>query len=152
MKTQKPKVEVRWIDDDDPTVVANISQLHFGKRGLTAKKVYAFIGRADHIPKILRIDGKTVGYLFYHLDRGLVLIEEIAVTQPRQGHGRRLIRHLLASLPKLRRSIAAIRVPETNLDAQLFFRKMGFKAFRVVKPRGKPPYYAMKFTVPSARE
>lgn len=150
-QTRKPpKIEVRWIDDDDPQAICAIARERLGRLGETWEEtlasVYRYMDRTDHVPKVLRVDGKVEGYIFYRLERGLVFIDEIAVRTSRQGYGRRLVRHLLGSLGRLRRKLVAVQVPETNLPAQLFFRSMGFKWFRTVKrKRDREPVYAMKY-------
>jgi ribosomal-protein-alanine N-acetyltransferase len=146
MKRAPAGVEIRWLTENDVGFVAGLSQQCFGPRGLTAAQVLAFAAKPNYIPKVIRVDGKPAGYVLYNLEDGAVFIREVAVCprQRRRGHGRRLVRHVLRSLPRLKRRIAAVRVPETNLEAQLFFRSLEFKAYRVIK-RAPEPYYAMRY-------
>jgi ribosomal-protein-alanine N-acetyltransferase len=138
MKALKPKVEVRWIDDDDPQEIVRIAAENFGpEHRLSLQDVYTFINKTDHIPKVLHVNGKVVGYLFYLLKKDTVVVQEIAVYPHRKGYGRRLMRHLIVSLNRLRRRNILVGVPEVNLAAQLFFRSLGFKCFRIVKRKDR---------------
>jgi [ribosomal protein S18]-alanine N-acetyltransferase len=51
----------------------------------------------------------------------------------RQGVGAKMVERLVAKLSFQRRNRIVLEVRETNLGAQLFFRKMGFRANRVLK-------------------
>ena len=63
----------------------------------------------------------------------------------RQGIGRQMVNKLLGKLSSHRRTKITLEIRESNLAAQLFFRKQGFKATRVLRSyfedSGEDAYY-----------
>ena len=78
---------------------------------------------------------RIVGYMLYELDVKSLEIANFAVAEDcrRQGVGRALIEKLKNKLTPQRRSAIKTLVREGNLDAQLFFKAMGFVARGMVK-------------------
>ena len=79
-------------------------------------------------------DGQPVGYLVYEMGKNFVSIENLAVTylHRRSGVGRTLIQALAQRMECCVDSIN-LTVRERNLDAQLFFRQMGFSAVAILR-------------------
>jgi ribosomal-protein-alanine N-acetyltransferase len=51
----------------------------------------------------------------------------------RRGIGTRLISRLVKKLPRKRRGSIIVEVRESNVEAQVFFRRAGFRAVRVIR-------------------
>jgi ribosomal-protein-alanine N-acetyltransferase len=80
-------------------------------------------------------DGRVVGYMIYELHQNRLHILNFAVSQGsrRAGIGRQMLEKLMGKLHPERRSRIMLEVRETNLAAQLFFRRFGFRAIRVLR-------------------
>lgn len=79
--------------------------------------------------------GVVVGYMIYELHKERLHLLNIAVHAAcqRQGVGTSLIRELHSKLAPQRRRIVMLECRETNLDAHLFFKAMGFRAIAILE-------------------
>lgn len=73
--------------------------------------------------------GKTVGYIVYQVADERLIILSIAVAPDfrRRGIGKMLMEQVIIMLNE-RRPILALTACDTNLEAHLFFRNLGFRA------------------------
>jgi ribosomal-protein-alanine N-acetyltransferase len=73
--------------------------------------------------------------MIYELHKNRIHILSFAVHPDyrRQGIGRAMVDKLISKLAYQRRSRIVLEVRETNLDAQLFFRQLGFRATSVLR-------------------
>tara|TARA_R110002049_G_scaffold72490_7_gene187584 strand:- start:167835 stop:168311 length:477 start_codon:yes stop_codon:yes gene_type:complete len=80
-------------------------------------------------------DDKVVGFMIYELHKNRLHILNFAVNpdQRRNGIGNAMIGKLLGKLSHERRNRIMLEVRETNLEAQLFFKKLGFRAISVLR-------------------
>ena len=78
---------------------------------------------------------KVVGFMIYELHKTKLHILNFAVHPGwrRLGVGAQMVAKLISKLSSHRRTRITLEVRETNLAAQLFFRKQGFKAVRVLR-------------------
>jgi ribosomal-protein-alanine N-acetyltransferase len=78
---------------------------------------------------------KVVGFMIYELHKNKLHILNFAVNSScrRYGVGSQMVAKLISKLSSHRRTRITLEVRETNLPAQLFFRKQGFKALRVLR-------------------
>ena len=78
---------------------------------------------------------RVVGYMIYELHKNRLHVLNFAVSMQyrRRGIGSRMIAKLIAKLSLQRRNRVLLEVRETNLAAQLFFRKQGFRAVSVLR-------------------
>lgn len=83
---------------------------------------------------IYRQDKKINGFIIYEFRRKSVYLWNLAVhpDHRRQGIGASLVNKLVRNASSLRDRII-IEIRETNLPAQLFLRKQGFKATKILK-------------------
>lgn len=85
--------------------------------------------------KVADMDGHAAGYVVYTMLRCKGLFVErigVAADARRRGVGRMLIEHVVRVLRHSdARKVIALKVREGNLDAQLFYRSLGFKCVRV---------------------
>lgn len=77
----------------------------------------------------------VLGYVVYQRHQRRMVVVNIAVATEchRRSVGAQLIQRLQSKLSAARRNRLMLYVRETNLPAQLFFRRMGFQAVRVVR-------------------
>ena len=80
-------------------------------------------------------DDQVVGFMIYELHKNRLHVINFAVAQQvrRQGVGRTMVGKLLSKLSHERRNRIMLEVRETNLDAQLFFKQIGFRAVSVLR-------------------
>ncbi len=96
-----------------------------------------FIRCLQH-PKIMNIVAKVgdtiVGFMIYELleDRLHLLNLGVKTEFRRKGVGKILIKFLENKLSNGRRKKVVLEVIETDLSAQLFFKKMGFRSIKVL--------------------
>ena len=78
---------------------------------------------------------KVVGFMIYELHKAKLHILNFAVNPScrRGGVGAQMVTKLISKLSSHRRTRITLEVRETNLVAQLFFRKQEFKAVRVLR-------------------
>lgn len=99
-------------------------------------------------------EGRVVGYMLYELHKFRIHISDFAVSGNfrRRGIGSAMVAKLVGKLSVERRTRIMLEVRETNLDAQLFFRAMGFRAIAVLPDfydDTPDAAYVMQFRVPS---
>jgi ribosomal-protein-alanine N-acetyltransferase len=78
---------------------------------------------------------KVVGFMIYELHKAKLHILNFAVHPAwrRAGVGGQMVAKLISKLSSHRRTRITLEVRETNLPAQLFFSKQGFRAVRVLR-------------------
>jgi ribosomal-protein-alanine N-acetyltransferase len=87
------------------------------------------------IGMVAESDDRVVGFMVYELHKTRLHLLNFAVdaTYRRRGTGSQLIAKLAGKLSSDRRTRITLEVRETNLAAQLFFRKTGFRAVAVLR-------------------
>jgi len=77
----------------------------------------------------------VVGFMIYELHKERLHILNFAVNERfrRQGVGTQMIDKLIGKLSHDRRNRIMLEVRESNLDAQLFFKRLGFRAISVLR-------------------
>jgi [ribosomal protein S18]-alanine N-acetyltransferase len=80
-------------------------------------------------------DDRIVGFMIYELHKTRLHVLNFAVAREhrRLGVGTQMLQKLMGKLSHQRRSRILLEVRETNLPAQLFFRKCGFRAVSVLR-------------------
>lgn len=78
---------------------------------------------------------RIVGFMIYELHTTKLILLNFAVgwQWQRRGVGTAMMRALLGKLSPRNRSSLEVVIREKNLDAQLFFRAMGFRARHVLR-------------------
>jgi ribosomal-protein-alanine N-acetyltransferase len=78
---------------------------------------------------------KVVGFMIYELHKAKLHILNFAVhpSYRRYGVGSQMVAKLISKLSSHRRTRISLEVRETNLVAQLFFSRQGFRAMRVLR-------------------
>jgi [ribosomal protein S18]-alanine N-acetyltransferase len=75
------------------------------------------------------------GFMIYewHKNRLHILNTAVAADHKRLGYGRHMVEKLVGKLSHERRNRIMTEVRETNLDAQMFFKAMRFRAISVLR-------------------
>ena len=127
---------VRWMIRDDLKYVVAIEKESY-PNPWSEKDFIHSLRQRNIIGKVVEVDGEVCGFMVYEVNKGGFRVLNIAVAPKyrRIGVGRMMAKHLFAKLNNDRRTYVELEVRETNLDAQLFFRSVGFRALRTLKDR-----------------
>lgn len=76
-------------------------------------------------------DERIVGYLLYHTTPLRLHINSLAVSEKGRGIGRKLVERVKRCLARSKRNEIVTTVWERNLEAQVFFRSLGFRCVKI---------------------
>ena len=84
---------------------------------------------------VAEFDDRVIGFMVYELHKDHLHVLNFAVHPDLQcqGVGRQMAEKLIGKLSHERRNRISLEIRETNLDAQLFFRNLGFVATDVLR-------------------
>lgn len=129
------RVHVRWMVRRDVGQVEAIEQAN-GWHPLTSGDILAANQSRNRISMVAECGETIVGYSMHDLHESRMAIARLVVPPDcrRLGIGGQIVAALQrkASQSYGRKSIV-VDVPETMLEAQLFFRRMGFRAAKVLR-------------------
>lgn len=128
------RVHIRWMIRRDMLEVLEIENSCF-EFPWSEDDFIRCLRQRNCIGMVADCDDKVVGFMIYELHKTRLHILNFAVHSEhrRLGVGQRMVDKLSAKLSSGRRSRIVLEVRETNLDAQLFFRKQGFRAVSVLR-------------------
>ena len=124
---------VRWATQRDMPAVMEIEN-HSFENPWIIEQFQRHLRRPPGIMLVAEKADRVVGYVLYEINQFGVDIVNIAVHQDyrRQGVATEMIMHLKRKLEPGRRTHILLDVHEAALDAQLFFKAMGFLAVFVI--------------------
>ncbi len=87
------------------------------------------------VAMVAEVGGQVAGFMVYVLSKNRIRVLDFAVAPGfrRRGVGRAMIAVLEAKLNAHRRVQIELEVADWNLDAQLFFRELGFRAEEILR-------------------
>ena len=127
-------VHIRWmIRRDMPSVLA-IEESSF-EFPWSEEEFIRCLRQRNCIGMVAERDDEVVGFMIYELHKNRLHLLNFAVDPElrRTEVGRSMIDKLVSKLSMDRRNRIVLEVRETNLDAQLFFRQLGFRAVSVLR-------------------
>ncbi len=132
-KTQAP-VHIRWMIRRDMAEVLQIEDRSF-EFSWSEEDFIRCLRQRNCIGMIAEHSERVVGFMIYELHRNRLHVLNFAVHPDfrRRQVGSQMIRKLVSKLSPQRRSRIMLEVRETNLDAQLFFRNLGFRAVSLLR-------------------
>lgn len=127
-------VHIRWMIRRDMPAVLDIEARCF-EFPWTEEDFIRCLRQRNCIGMVAEEDDQVVGFMIYelHKNRLHILNFAVAAEHRRRGVGRAMIGKLLAKLSHERRNRIMLEVRETNLEAQLFFKSLGFRAISVLR-------------------
>lgn len=131
---QRVNVHIRWmIRRDMPEVLA--IEAHSFEFPWSEDDFIRCLRQRNCIGMVAERDERVVGFMIYELHRNRLHILNFAVHPDfrRSSVGNQMANKLIGKLSPQRRSRILLEVRETNLDAQLFFRDLGFRAISVLR-------------------
>lgn len=131
---QEVKVHIRWMIRRDMAEILEVEQGSF-EFPWSEEDFIRCLRQRNCIGMVAECDDRIVGYMIYELHKTRLHILNFAVhpSLRQQGVGRQMAMKLASKLSHQRRTRILLEVRETNLDAQLFFRSVGFRAVSVLR-------------------
>jgi ribosomal-protein-alanine N-acetyltransferase len=122
-------MHTRWfIRRDIPEIVEIEKEL--GYEPWTENDIIAFTRERCAIGVIIEEAGRIIGYVFYYVHPKSIDIIRVGVCVGKKGIGAGT--ELISRLKRKPKQFMTVSVPESLLDLQLFFKKMGFRAIKVI--------------------
>lgn len=149
-------VQIRWLIRRDMPSVLKIERLCF-EFPWTDEDFMVCLRQRNCIGMVCEYAGEIYGFMVYELHKNRLAILNFAVWPrfQRRGIGRQMIDRLIDKLSQQRRDDILVEIRERNLDAQLFFRLMGFNAISVIRNHYEDTdedCYVFRYRLPRERE
>lgn len=128
------RVHIRWMIRRDMPEILEIERASF-EFPWTDKDFVRSLRQRNCIGMVAESDDQIVGFMIYELHKNRLHILNFAVHPHfrRFGIGEKMTNKLISKLSSQKRTRILLEVRETNLSAQLFFRKVGFRAISVLR-------------------
>lgn len=127
-------LHIRWMIRRDMPEVLGIENQSF-EYPWSEEDFIRCLRQRNCIGMVAEFEEQVVGFMLYELHKTRFRLLNIAVDPGfrRQGVGRILLAKKISHLSHNRRDRILLEVRETNLDAQKFFRAIGFKAVSILR-------------------
>ena len=127
-------VHIRWMIRRDMPAVLGIENRCF-EFAWNEDDFIRCLRQRNCIGMVAEEEDKVVGFMIYELHKNRLHILNFAVDPDRRRHGigQAMVSKLLGKLSHERRNRIMLEVRETNLEAQLFFKSIGFRAISVLR-------------------
>jgi ribosomal-protein-alanine N-acetyltransferase len=131
---QQTRVHIRWMIRRDMPEVINIERESF-EFPWYEEDFIRCLRQRNCIGMVAEHGERVVGFMIYELHKTRLHILNFAVAKNMRmrGVGKQMADKLASKLSSQRRTRITLEVRETNLPAQLFFKKVGFKATTVLR-------------------
>jgi ribosomal-protein-alanine N-acetyltransferase len=151
-KVNAADVQVRWMIRRDMGDVLNIEAQSF-EFPWNEEDFLCCLRQRNCIGMVADYEHCIRGFMIYELFQDRMHVMSFAVAQKfrRFGIGRHMMGKLVNKLSEQRRTSITLEVRETNLGAQLFFQKAGFRATSVLRDYYEDTCedaYAMEYALP----
>ena len=125
---------IRWLIRRDMPEVLDIEQQSF-EFAWSDEDFLCCLRQTNCIGMVAEQHDRIVGFMIYELLKSQLHVLNFAVcpTERRHGIGGQMVARLVHKLEQQNRTEIRVEVREQNLDAQLFFRAMGFAATGVMR-------------------
>ncbi|MDO5554066.1 MAG: ribosomal protein S18-alanine N-acetyltransferase [Planctomycetia bacterium] len=143
------KVGFRWMVRSDLEEVLTLERRCFEYRW-TKEDFAECLSRRNCAGMVALYEGRIVGFMVYEVGKRRIELISLAIApeEQRRGTGRALVMRLIRKLRANRRTKISVTVRERNLQAQLFFRELGFRASSIMRQFYEPAAedaYVMQF-------
>ncbi|MBI2804001.1 MAG: ribosomal protein S18-alanine N-acetyltransferase [Planctomycetes bacterium] len=131
---EQARVHIRWMIRRDMPEVLQAEQLSF-EFAWSEEDFLRCLRQRNCIGMVAEHGEKVVGFMIYELHKNKLHILNFAVHPAwrRLAIGGQMVAKLISKLSSHRRTRITLEVRETNLHAQLFFRRQEFRALRVLR-------------------
>ena len=130
----KCKVHIRWMDDADLPEVLAIEADSFGSPWREEEFIRCREQR-NCIDMVAEHEDRVVGFMIYKLNKTRIQLLNLATAADclRMGVASQMLSKLTGKLSAKRRTQIIVKVSETSLLAQLFFRNAGFRVVSILR-------------------
>lgn len=127
-------VHIRWMIRRDMPMVVAIEEASF-EFPWSEEEFIRCLRQRNCIGMVAELNDEVVGFMIYELHKNRLHLLNFAVAPNlrRSNIGKAMMDKLVGKLSSDRRNRILLEVRETNLDAQLFFRQLGFRAISVLR-------------------
>lgn len=127
-------VHIRWMIRRDMNEVLDIEQASFEFPWLEDDFLRCLRQR-NCIGMVAEYDERVVGFMVYELHKDQLHVLNFAVRPDirRRGIGNQMVNKLIGKLSRKGRNRIVLEIRETNLAAQMFFKRLGFRAVSVLR-------------------
>jgi ribosomal-protein-alanine N-acetyltransferase len=134
IEKDQARVHIRWMIRRDMPEVLQTEQNSFDY-SWSEEDFLRCLRQRNCIGMVAEHGEKVVGFMIYELHKNRLHILNFAVHPAwrRLSVGSQMVAKLISKLSSHRRTRITLEVRETNLAAQLFFRKQEFRAVRVLR-------------------
>lgn len=124
--------EVRWFIRKDLDRVVTIDWMCF-EHSWDEEDFLESQRQRNRVGMVVEIDREVVGYMIYELRKDHLALIRLGVHPDHRlsGVGRTLVNKLLSKIRSQQRNRIELNVRESNLSAQKFYFRLGFKAVKV---------------------
>jgi [ribosomal protein S18]-alanine N-acetyltransferase len=131
---QQLRVHIRWMIRRDMPEVLQIEEDGF-EFPWSEDDFMRCLRQRNCIGMVVEHAERVIGFMIYELHKTRLHLLNFSVAKDlrRRGAGRQMLGKLIGKLSGQRRTRILLEVRETNLAAQLFFQKMGFRAVSVLR-------------------
>ena len=128
------RVHIRWMIRRDMPEVLQTETESF-EFAWTEEDFLRCLRQRNCIGMVAEQGERVVGFMIYELHKSKLHILNFAVSPScrRSAVGMQMVTKLISKLSSHRRTRITLEVRETNLAAQLFFRKQDFRALKVLR-------------------
>lgn len=127
-------VQIRWLIRRDMAEVLEIERRSF-EFPWSEEDFLCRLRQRNCIGMVAECNHEVVGFMIYELHKSKLRVLNFAVSDTSRRHrvGAQMVARLVDKLSQQRRNEIVLEVRETNLDAQMFFRRQGFRAVSVLR-------------------
>ena len=127
-------VHIRWMIRRDMPEVLEIEKSCF-EFPWSEEDFIRCLRQRNCIGMVAEHDDRVIGFMIYELHKNQLHVLNFAVAADvrRSGVGGQMVAKLVGKLSHQRRDRIMLEIRETNLEAQVFFRKQGFVAVSVLR-------------------
>jgi [ribosomal protein S18]-alanine N-acetyltransferase len=131
---QQLRVHIRWMIRRDMPEVLDVEGDGF-EFPWSEEDFIRCLRQRNCIGMVAERDERVLGFMIYELHKTRLHVLNFAVAKGhrRRGVGTQMVEKLSAKLSPQRRTRILLEVRETNLAAQLFFRRQGYRAVSVLR-------------------
>ncbi len=133
-KSELQKVQIRWLIRRDMANVLAIENNSF-EHPWSEEDFLTCLRQRNCIGMVAEHDQQIVGFMIYELHKTNLRVLNFAVDQDNRRNrvGYQMVQRLIDKLSQQRRKEIVLETRESNLEAQLFFQKQGFRAVSVMR-------------------
>ena len=149
---QKNRVDLRWLIRRDLPQVLRIERECF-EFPWTHDDFVVCLRQRSCIGMVAECGNDIHGFMVYELHKARLHVLNLAVAPAvqRMGFGRKMVERLIDKLGQQRRRAIMLEIRERNVDGQVFFRAMGFRAVGTIQSHydeTEEDAYIMRYDLP----